>query len=564
MILDELVIKNYPFKKSPANKKTGLYQIKLRVFIGKNYEGIFQKNRTLEIKLFDNKKSLLHLSANDFNTIKKNSSLLLNMLNIPTNIEDVVKKMISEDIELTSTNLTNCIYFKNDNLSENAEESEKMIYHKDSDKFFGDSSPRPKAVIDKFNKSVSEIPNDEIVSFEDLEDIAESTKWAYLRDKELKQIAKMDFNERYAKGYFDKNNIFEAMGFCWSRKKINNDTHVPDSYKSLIMQLNDFRYNAIPKPSANVRDFNSKWIEDFLKFKWDNGYLNIHLKNYDPFSVVDFRDRIESAKRSPYKTNSFESLVKRLKRYVSIIQKNNIIPLKIDTGAISASDYYTRKTIRDRYTRINHHLNLEEFDQLAEFDFKDKRLNIARDMFVVAVLAGGLRLNELYKPISIVGNTIQICRSKSKNKKITTNPIYGELKRVFERHGGMPSLLDEKDFRKALKEIANTLNFNRVILDNDTTLHSEKDEPDQVMIKEIFNPYFARKTCVFILNKFGLSEEDIIEFTQHEDRATLKYYKDKMSTNDKEELIVSKMNKFYKSHLNINDKEELINKQLNN
>jgi hypothetical protein len=39
----------------------------------------------------------------------------------------------------------------------------------------------------------------------------------------------------------------------------------------------------------------------------------------------------------------------------------------------------------------------------------------------------------------------------------------------------------------------------------------------------------------------GLSEEEIIEFTSHADKRTLKYYKGNMTIEDKEKLINSKL-----------------------
>jgi len=60
-------------------------------------------------------------------------------------------------------------------------------------------------------------------------------------------------------------------------------------------------------------------------------------------------------------------------------------------------------------------------------------------------------------------------------------------------------------------------------------------------LKDIFNSYFARKTCVRVLNSNGFSEEEIIEFTAHADRSTLKYYKGNMTIEDKERLVKSKI-----------------------
>ena len=53
MTIDNLEIRTSSFKKSPARKKDGLHQIKIRVFIGKLEFGKFRNQKTLEIKVLD-------------------------------------------------------------------------------------------------------------------------------------------------------------------------------------------------------------------------------------------------------------------------------------------------------------------------------------------------------------------------------------------------------------------------------------------------------------------------------------------------------------------------------
>jgi hypothetical protein len=88
--------------------------------------------------------------------------------------------------------------------------------------------------------------------------------------------------------------------------------------------------------------------------------------------------------------------------------------------------------------------------------------------------------------------------------------------------------------------IARQIPLDRIISIPDTFINSKKDMI-KVRIYEIFNPYFARKTYVTILNHLGLTEEEIIEFTSHADKRTLKYYKGNMTIEDKERLIQSKL-----------------------
>ena len=241
----------------------------------------------------------------------------------------------------------------------------------------------------------------------------------------------------------------------------------------------------------------------------------------------------------PYKEKSFQKVVKHLKRHIDILQKYDLLPYKKNTKLLQASDYLTRKSKKQTYTRREHSLTVNEFNLIADTDFKDQNLNLARDMFVIAVLGGGFRTLELYNEhIYIQNNRLHIYRKKT--NETSTNPIILQLKEVINRHNGLPEFLNVNEFRKCLQTIAKQIPLDRIISIPNTLINSEKDLI-KVKIYDIFNPYFARKTCVTILNHLGLSEEEIIEFTCHADVRTLKYYKGNMTIEDKERLINFKL-----------------------
>jgi hypothetical protein len=282
-----------------------------------------------------------------------------------------------------------------------------------------------------------------------------------------------------------------------------------------------------------------KWINKFFRYLIDKGYPVIHERGYDPFSIVKYRERFVNSKRLPYKEKSFQKVVKHLKRHIDILQKYDLIPYKKNTKLIQAGDYLKRKAKKQTYTRREHSLTVQEFNLIADTDFKDTNLNLARDMFIIAVLGGGFRTQELYNDhLYVQDNRLHIYRTKT--NETSTNPIILQLNEVINRHNGLPEFLIVDDFRTSLQVIGNQIPLDWIISIPDTFINSKKDMI-KVRIKEIFNPYFARKTCVTILNYLGLSEEEIIEFTCHADKRTLKYYKGNMTIEDKERLINSKL-----------------------
>jgi len=535
MKIDNLEIRTNPFKKSPARKKDGLHQVKIRVFIGSNDYGKFRNKITLEVTILDESNNPVLASSSEFDNRKSNKSLNLIILKTEVKIKDSVVQMIKDNTKLTSTNLFNYLYKKRKSQkTEIVPDTEETVWNDEVKQFF--DAPVPVSVWEKYKLAVIEDDAEDITE-EEMQNIGDGVYVDHFRDKETKRVSSMSFNERYKTGNYDKSNIFELFGFCWSVNPKNGESLVTGSYKSLIVQLNDYRFNA--KPSERVLDFNDEWINKFFRYLIDKGYPVIHERGYDPFSIVKYQERFVKSKRLPYKEKSFQKVVKHLKRNIDILQKYDLIPYKKNTKLIQASDYLKRKAKKQTYTRREHSLTVQEFNLMADTDFKDQKLNLARDMFVIAVLGGGFRTQELYNDhVYVQDNRIHIYRSKT--NQTSTNPIFLQLNDVIKRHNGLPVFLNVDDFRTCLQTIAQQIPLDRIISIPDTFINSRRDMI-KVRIYEIFNPYFARKTCVTMLNYLGLSEEEIIEFTSHADKRTLKYYKGNITIEDKERLINSKL-----------------------
>ncbi len=535
MKIENPEIRTNPFKKSPARKKDGLHQVKIRVFIGSTDFGKFRNKISLEVSVLDESNNPVLASSSEFDNRKSNKVLNLTILKTEVKIKDSVIQMIKDNAKLTSTNLFNYLYKKKKSQkTEVLPESEETIWNDEVEKFF--SNPVPISVWKKFNQALLEDDTEDITE-EEIQDIAAGVELGESSDKEIKRIHSMGFNERYKTGNYDKSNIFELFGYCWSVNPKSEEPLITGSYRSLIVQLNDYRFNA--KPSERVIDFNDAWIDSFLRYLIDKGYPVIHERGYDPFSIVKYRDRFVKSKRLPYKEKSFQKVIKHLKRHIDILQKYDLIPYKKNTKLIQAGDYLKRKAKKQTYTRREHSLTVQEFNLIAYTDFKDPNLNLARDMFIIAVLGGGFRTLELYNDhIYVQNNRLHIFRTKT--NETSTNPIILQLSDVVMRHNGLPEFLKVDEFRTCLQTIGKQIPLDRIISIPDTLINSKKDMI-KVRICDIFNPYFARKTCVTILNHLGLSEEEIIEFTSHSDTRTLKYYKGNMTIEDKERLMQAKL-----------------------
>ena len=535
---DLKIIKSFPFLKPYLGKKDGKNQVMIRIRLGTRMKGKNVIEKTIDIPIISSNGERFKLTKQQFKNIKSENDLMSRFYEVSTLIDRAVFVLQQERIDINTRNLFNYIYAK----TQFATDKDEYIDNEEVRKFF--DYPVPVRVWETFiSQPYIDEETNEPVQYDILEDIAKSIETDYYFDKKQEEIQKMDFNERYKLGYYDKENIYECFGFCWSNDPKSNDSLVPDSYKSLIVRLHDYRYNE--NPSEFLRDFNDEWIEGFLKFLVKDGYSTFIPRSYDPFSLSKYRLKFINSERRPYRYAGFEKAVKHLKRYIFLLQKYKIIAYDRNPQFISAKDYVGRNVLTTSYTRREHSLTQTEFDALCSKDFNDRKLNAARDMFILAVLGGGFRGEELYNhQLNIEKRDgryiLQVYHSKT--SKTNINPVFGALRDVIDRNnGGLPEFLPKEEFRKALKKIAEELNFDRIITSPNTLIGSN-NKLDKVVLKDIFSIYFARKTYVSMLDAYGMPEEDIIEFTSHSKTDTLKHYKGRLSLAAKESILKKYIN----------------------
>lgn len=521
------------FKRQDGNR-----QLKVLAKIGYETAKRFREIERHEIKLLDRNKQIYTISDPDYKNLKNTiSDEKLRLFATRQKIKHLILQAIDNDEEINAEIIHKQLY-----QIEYANELEKK--QKGWNEFLSQYQIEvSKTEIEELEREIEFLTQEQgFITDEDIGNLATSIQFSKVLSKEQKMIAKMDYNTRYQKGHFDRHNIFDVFGFLWSESPLNGDPYIPKSYRSLILQLNDYRYNALP-PHL-ISDFNKEWIDAFFKYLIVHGYPDIRIKGYNPFNIHKYHEKLKNAKRKPYKVQAFEKVVKHFKRYLALLKEYDMIRYHKEVSLISANNYLSREVVKDQYTKKEFSLNPEEYNKLATTDFKDDKLNLARDMFVIMVQGGGFRTMEIFKYVKLNGNEITVYRPKT--KVVATNPIWGHLADVVARHNGLPqNLLPVQEFRAALKDIAIRLDFNRVITRPNTVIHNKKrkdmtieDEIEHIKIKEVFNPEFARKTLVTYLSHVKqLKDEDIIAFTSHKNTKTLNHYKSSRTIVEKTLLI---------------------------
>ena len=528
------IIKSYPFLKHYKRESDDKSQVVIRARIYFLMAGKQILHKTFDVKLLSPEGNIVRATDAELKNRNIQDNLKYRIPEVDLMINKGILRLIRENKELNLENVFKFTYKVN---AETDNQANNLIFNNDIEELFG--YPIPIAVWEEIisQKFISE-ETGEAVLYEELEDIARNIESEYYSHVRKEEVEKMSVNERYKKGEFDKNNIFECFGFCWSNHPTKDEPLICGGYKGLLLRLHDYRYNECP--SEINKDFNEDWINDFLKFLVQEGYALVHPKNYTPFNLIKHKIDFIKAERHAYKFGAFEKLVKQLKRYIFLLQKNNIIAYNRNIDNINAKDFISRTVNTTGYTRRTHSLTIEEFKKLSSTDFGNPKLNTARDMFVIATLGGGFRGEEFYNDeLSIEERddnyVINIYRSKTQT--LESNPVFGALEKlIIKNNGNLPKFLPIAEFRKSLKKIAEILEFNRIIISPDTSINSSGKQVKHVL-KDIFSIYFARKTFVEFLDSAGMVDDDIIEFTSHSKTDTLKHYKGNLSLNNKFKVL---------------------------
>lgn len=527
------------------DRADGKKQLKILAKVGDNSTNTFRVKKRYEITILKDAKNYL-VTDIEYERLKKVCEERLSLYQSEIRIKHIITDLLSAKVKINNQVIHDKLYELENKLAENENLLKWNEFLGNYSKHDADATNEDIAYLE--HAMIELTKEQETITDEDISDLFDSIKFDASREKFLKKIENMSLNERYLKGHFDKSSIIEVFGYCWSTNILNNEPYIADSYKSLILQLADYIYNS-KKASPKIADFNHKWVDNFLGYLIEKGYPKIKVIGYTPFGIKKYYDKLRTASRDSYKTSTFQKAVKHLKQYIKILQRANLLSIAaVSCDAISATTYLSRASVKENYTRREHTLNLKELTDLQNKIFDNSNHAIARDMFLIQVFAGGLRVMELYdRNLSIQGNFISVYRLKT--QKITVNPILPELDKVLKRNNNkIPTLLSVADYRIYLKEIAELMEWDRTIKVMNTTLDAKGKSGDKdkvtvedISIKNIFKPYVARKTIVKYLSLKRFSRDEIMEFTQHEDIKTLKYYLANLTPEEKQILVNEKL-----------------------
>lgn len=523
-------------------------QLKILAKIGYSANNKFNELKRFEITVRDKFNNIYLVSDHQYKRLKAQppTAERLHLFEIETKIKKIVLDLISEGKNFSVKDINNRLYLIQ---SEEAVDTKVKSWNEFLNKinYGGEDFEYQREEIDRIEQAIEDATNQNgVLTDEDIDNIKDAVGIEIQIEKEKEYVKTLSLDERYEKRSFDKNNIIEVFGFCWSKTSKNGDPYVADSYKSIIFHLADYILNG-DAVNNSIKNFNLKWVENFLSYKIKHGFPKTHFRGYTPFDVFTFKDSFLKAPREDFKVASFQRLVKILKQYINILQKERLLPVTvINTKLFDASDYISRNANSDNYTKIEYTLEYEEIEQLLNASFENQQMQLAINMYIIQMFAGGLRPVELYKGnLRFTDSYVSFYRSK--NKTISKNPILPEVRDVLKKYpDGLPQFLRIDIYRKQLKLVADHFKWERIIEEPNTKV-KPVNHTIQHKLKDVFLPLTARKTFINYLANLGLPDELIIQFTDHTDVRILKHYKRKLNLEQKRRIIQKLMEDFAKS-----------------
>lgn len=375
----------------------------------------------------------------------------------------------------------------------------------------------------------------------------------------INPLADMPTAEYFEKGYFDHDNIFHVFISAryphYKLKGSPNNYVTNKKYSAMVWRLLQYKHDR--NPPSKLKDFNVKWCKDFLKYIFEEGFVDSNFKGVDPLRIDP---SIWNKPKLFYDRDNYYDVVKWVKGLINSLIKTDIELLpEIRLKDITLSDFIAQYEIKkiDRTPQDEQTLKKPELDKLFHFEFKDERDSLTRDRFILIVAFGGLRINE-FNPTNLEvdddGFGYKIAKyTSSKNKilKEIHNPLNEYSIPILEKHNyiipflgtGKVNKTEENQFNTDLKRMAVACGFlKRKVKDkvrdaNNKTLRVKTNTP----IEKLITSSFARHTISDLLKSHGMSKQELGYFTGHTGRKdTQDSYLDKMfkDVEEKRRLLI--------------------------
>ncbi len=371
----------------------------------------------------------------------------------------------------------------------------------------------------------------------------------------------------YNNEYFDSTNIIHLLGLCRFGKKYNQaleEFERISGYDNIWKSILDYWING--NPSTNVKDFDIKWVNGFLRFMVKNG----HIKDNHKFGSNPFnhnKNEYINKERKEFAVSSFSNLCKWIKDYITqlallrliehdfskniksknyhkfhaaheyeakyyilpkefmlVYHANKVIDKLTINGFIEKigikpkNEESLRKTIR----RGKNTLYAYALSQKIMFDFEKVKEILIRTshLFACQTLLGALRISDFNDTDKTKFRENQSNRFIRFNQRKTKGKVHNNLLSPVEEicdkfyNGELPPRYLEGHYNKYLKLLFTVLGLSRPFIDQQPSLQGGYKDVE-TPLNEVISNKFARATFVALMTANGMPDKEIMKWTGH-------------------------------------------------
>lgn len=179
-----------------------------------------------------------------------------------------------------------------------------------------------------------------------------------------------------------------------------------------------------------------------------------------------------------------------------------------------------------------HALYKSEFDKFYYFKFEEKKLALARDMFIIQTWAGGLMQCDFYK-LSVNnihkdsnGNFRIVFKQQKTDNEVRNKINKHYLNPLLKKYAnGFDTFLKVHEYNKLLKEAAKKAGLDRKLQFRYEFVNAEKPTEKWIEIYKMISNSWARNCAVSILSEYGYADYKISKFIGHKDPDMVQHYK---------------------------------------
>ncbi|MDT0608007.1 site-specific integrase [Croceitalea rosinachiae] len=168
-------------------------------------------------------------------------------------------------------------------------------------------------------------------------------------------------------------------------------------------------------------------------------------------------------------------------------------------------------------------LSLEDLQKLMAHEFKLKRLERVRDIFVFACVTG-MRFGEL-KFITfenIVNGELHLKEEKDAEKVVRRIPLNDIAKFILRKYDYDLPLIANQKHNEYIKEVFEIIGYTWDV--EKVTTKGKENIREKIRFSERISSHTARRTFITMMKKKGISDKLIASITGHKDMKTLNQY----------------------------------------